>query len=85
MRQVHLIHAELFDYVAARGYHVRPGELGENVTTSGIDLLGLSRGTHLQLDEAAVVEVTGLRNPCNQINGLRDGLMKDLIYVDSAR
>jgi len=85
LRQVHLIHAELLDYAAARGYRIKAGELGENVTTAGVDLLGLSRGTHLQLGDEAVVEVTGLRNPCNQINGLQDGLMKEFIYVDSAR
>ena len=82
--QVHLIHAELFDYAAAWGYRVEPGELGENVTTTGVDLLGLSRGTRLQLGDEAVVEVTGLRNPCNQINGRWNGLMKELVYVDPA-
>ncbi|BBZ04456.1 MOSC domain-containing protein [Mycolicibacterium chitae] len=83
LRQVHLIHAELFDYAAEHGYRVSPGDLGENVTTSGVDLLGLSRGTRLQLGDEAVVEVTGLRNPCNQINGLHDGLMQKFIEVDA--
>lgn len=82
LRQVHLIHSELFARVAARGHVVEPGALGENVTTAGIDLLGLSRGTRLALGEDAVVEVTGLRNPCTQINGLSPGLMKELVYVD---
>jgi MOSC domain-containing protein YiiM len=76
------MHSELFDQVAERGHTVRPGELGENVTTAGIDLLGLSRGTLLELGDEAVVEVTGLRNPCAQINGLSDGLMRELVYVD---
>jgi len=84
LRQVHLIHAELFDDVAARGHEVTPGELGENITTAGIDLLGLSRGTRLEIGEDAVIEVTGLRNPCAQINGLSEGLMKELVYLDDA-
>jgi MOSC domain-containing protein YiiM len=82
LRQVHLIHAELFDEMAARGHDIEPGGLGENVTTSGVDLLALSRGTRLELGSEAVVEVTGLRNPCTQINGLSDGLMKELVHVD---
>ena len=68
LRQVHLIHAELIDELAAKGFMVAPGELGENVTSRGIDLLGLSRGTRLRLGEAAVIEITGLRNPCRQID-----------------
>ena len=84
LRQVHLIHSELFAQVAGSGHLVRPGELGENVTTAGIDLLALSRGTRLELGDEAVVEITGLRNPCNQINGLSDGLMKELVHVDEA-
>lgn len=82
LRQVHLMHVELFDEVARRGHEVAPGELGENVTTSGIDLLSLPRGARLTLGDEAVIEVTGLRNPCTQINGLSAGLMKELIHVD---
>ncbi|MDW4571274.1 MOSC domain-containing protein [Microbacterium sp. M3] len=84
LRQVHLIHAELLEEMAGRGHEVTPGALGENVTTAGIDLLGLSRGTRLALGDDAVVEITGLRNPCAQINGLSEGLMKELVYVDDA-
>ncbi len=84
LRQVHLIHAELFDEVAGRGHAVRPGELGENITTAGVDLLGLSRGTRLAIGDDAVIEITGLRNPCAQINGLSEGLMKELVHVDEA-
>lgn len=84
LRQVHLIHAELFDLAAHRGHTVAPGELGENITTVGIDLLGLPRGAHVHLGEEAVVEITGLRNPCSQINGLSAGLMKEFVYVDAA-
>jgi MOSC domain-containing protein YiiM len=68
LRQVHLIHGELLDELAAKGFAVAPGALGENVTTRGIDLLGLSRGTRLRLGADAVIEVTGLRNPCWQID-----------------
>ncbi|MBS0481164.1 MAG: MOSC domain-containing protein [Proteobacteria bacterium] len=75
LRQVHLIHAELFDELAGAGFTVGPAELGENVTTRGIDLLGLARGTRLRLGHEALIEVTGLRNPCKQIDGLAPGLM----------
>jgi len=79
LRQVHLIHAELFDELAGKGFIVSPGQLGENVTTAGIDLLGLSAGTRLRLGDAALIEVTGLRNPCHQINGIAPGLMEALL------
>lgn len=81
LRQVHLMHAELFDHLAEHGFHVAPGGLGENVTTSGLDLLGLPVGTRLRFGDTTVVTVTGLRNPCHQINGLADGLMKQLVSV----
>ena len=75
LRQVHLIHAELFDELSAKGFAVEPGQLGENITTRGIDLLGLSRGTRLRLGSDALIEITGLRNPCRQLNGLAPGLI----------
>ena len=68
LRQVHLIHAELFEELAGGGFTVGPGDLGENVTTRGIELLALPRGTRLRLGEAALIELTGLRNPCRQID-----------------
>jgi len=68
LRQVHLIHAELFDELGDAGFAVAPGELGENVTTAGLDLLALPRGARLRLGETALVELTGLRNPCRQID-----------------
>ena len=74
--QVHLIHEELFAELAAEGLAVAAGEMGENVTTRGLDLLGLGRNTLLHLGKSAVVRVTGLREPCSQMNGLRAGLMK---------
>src|SRR6202034_4158641 len=64
LRQVHLIHAELHDELEAAGFEIAPGEMGENVTTRGIDLLALPVGARLHLGDTAVVEVTGLRNPC---------------------
>jgi MOSC domain-containing protein YiiM len=75
LRQVHLIHAELFDELAARGLAIGPGAMGENVTTRGIDLLGLGTGARLRLGADAVVELTGLRNPCDQLEGVARGLM----------
>jgi MOSC domain-containing protein YiiM len=83
LRQVHLIHAELFDEVGDAGYTVAPGQLGENVTTRGLDLLGLPTGTRLRLGEHAVVEVTGLRNPCLQINGFQNGLLQQVLDRDA--
>lgn len=75
LRQVHLIHAELHDELRTAGFDIVPGAMGENVTTRGVDLLALPVGTLLRLGGEAVVEVTGLRNPCNQLNGLCPGLM----------
>ncbi|GHH83494.1 MOSC domain-containing protein [Streptomyces sulfonofaciens] len=84
LRQVHLIHEELFAEVAGAGFTVAPGELGENVTTRGIDLLGLPAGTLLGLGPDAVVEVTGLRNPCAQIDRFQDGLLKQVVGRDES-
>ncbi|KGM34505.1 MOSC domain-containing protein [Inquilinus limosus] len=84
LRQVHLIQGELHDELAAAGFIVRPGDLGENVTTRGIDLLGLPTGAKLRLGTEAVVEVTGLRNPCSQIDGFRQGLLKLVVGRDEA-
>src|SRR5271155_168686 len=83
LRQVHLIHAELHDELEAAGFRLGPGVMGENVTTRGIDLLGLPTGTRLRLGADAVVEVTGLRNPCYQLNGLQPGLMKATLDRDA--
>ncbi len=82
LRQVHLIHAELFDEVAAHGYTVHSGDLGENVTTLGVGLLALPVGTRLVLGGEAVVEITGLRNPCRQIDRFRHGLLKEMLGRD---
>src|SRR5262245_55112072 len=84
LRQVHLLHAELHAELAAAGFAVTPGEMGENVTTRGVDLLALPVGTRLRLGEAAVVELTGLRNPCAQLNALQPGLMAACLDRDGA-
>jgi MOSC domain-containing protein YiiM len=75
LRQVHLIHAELHDELRDAGFAVSAGQMGENITTRGVDLLGLPVGTRLLLGDTATVEVTGLRNPCAQLNGIAPGLM----------
>lgn len=84
LRQVHLIQQELFDELRAEGFDVAPGDLGENVTTRGLDLLALPTGTLLHLGDEAVVEVTGLRNPCRQIDAFRTGLLKRVVGRDEA-
>jgi MOSC domain-containing protein YiiM len=83
LRQVHLIHVELFSELRARGFTVKPGDLGENITTSGIDLLALPTGARLHLGAGAMVEITGLRNPCIQIDKFRKGLMAATLDRDS--
>jgi MOSC domain-containing protein YiiM len=75
LRQVHLVHAELHEELQMAGFMVSAGQMGENITTHGVDLLGLPAGTRLCLGSAAVVEVTGLRNPCAQLDRIQPGLM----------
>lgn len=82
LRQVHLIHAELFEELAASAFAVSPGDLGENISTRGIPLLTLPRGTQLRIGPSAVVELTGLRNPCVQIDRFQPGLMKAVLDRD---
>jgi MOSC domain-containing protein YiiM len=82
LRQVHLIHSELFDELRDAGFHVQPGQLGENITTRGIDLLGLPAGTGLAIGETAVIEITGLRNPCTQIDDFQSGLLRAVLDHD---
>jgi MOSC domain-containing protein YiiM len=82
LRQVHLIHAELFEELRARGFSVGAGEIGENITTRGLDILGLPRGTRLHIGAEAVVEITGLRNPCVQIDRFQSGLMSAVLDRD---
>lgn len=82
LRQVHLIHAELHEELRQQGFNVAPGELGENITTAGVDVLNLPRDTVLQLGTEAAVQVTGLRNPCSQIDELQGGLLKAVLCRD---
>lgn len=82
LRQVHLIHGELHDELRARGFDIGPGEMGENITTRGVELLALPAGARLRLGDEAVVEVTGLCNPCAQLDGVRPGLLKAVLDPD---
>jgi hypothetical protein len=82
LRQVHLIHSELHDEMNAKGFTVSAGQLGENITTRGVDLLNLPRGTRLHLGDSAIVELTGLRDPCVQIENFQDGLLKVCVDKD---
>jgi MOSC domain-containing protein YiiM len=84
LRQVHLIASELFEVLAAAGHEVAPGELGENITTGGVDIHDLAAGSVLRLGETALVAVTGLRNPCAQIEAFQPGLLKRVSYRDGA-
>jgi MOSC domain-containing protein YiiM len=84
LRQVHLVHSELFADLAERGFVVAPGDIGENVTTAGVPLLDLPTGTLVRLGADAVVELTGLRNPCVQLDRFQSGLMSALLHRDAA-
>ena len=79
LRQVHLIHSELFEELLPKGYEVRPGQMGENIATRGIDLLALPVGARLRVGDTAVLELTGLRNPCRQIDAFKPGLMSAVL------
>jgi MOSC domain-containing protein YiiM len=79
LRQVHLIHVELLDELRLGGYEIAAGDLGENITTTGIDLLALPKGSLLKLGASAVIEITGLRNPCQQIEAFREGLLSRVL------
>jgi MOSC domain-containing protein YiiM len=79
LRQVHLIQAELFEELHTAGHRVLPGQLGENVTTTGLDLLALPAGTVLLLGDTAEVQLTGLRNPCRQIEAFQPGLLQQVL------
>ena len=84
LRQVHLIHAELHDELRERGFDLAAGQMGENITTRGIDLLGLPAGTRLHIGASVVVETSGLRHPCGQLNKIQPGLMKATLARDAA-
>ncbi|WP_407673073.1 MOSC domain-containing protein [Paenibacillus alkalitolerans] len=82
LRQVHLIHSELHDELRTKGFNVSAGQMGENITTRGIELLKLPRGTRLHIGNTAIVEVTGLRNPCKQLDDFQTGLMSAVLETD---
>ena len=84
LRQLHLLHAEIFEELAPQGFALNPGDIGENVTTRGLDLLGLATGTRLCLGREAIIEITGLRNPCAQLDHFRPGLMAAMLGRDAA-
>jgi MOSC domain-containing protein YiiM len=84
LRQLHLLHAEIFEELAPQGFALNPGDIGENVTTRGLDLLGLGTGTRLCLGREAIIEITGLRNPCAQLDHFRAGLMAAMLGRDAA-
>ncbi len=83
LRQLHLLHEELLDELRAKGFRVSPGVMGENITTRGVDLLGLPQGALLQLGQTAVVRVTGLRNPCAQLDHYQAGLTAAVLARDA--
>lgn len=83
LRQVHLIHSELLQELEVNGFSIRPGNLGENILTEGLDLLSLPRGTLLHIGDTAVIKVTGLRNPCHQIEAFKEGLLGAVLTKDA--
>ena len=83
LRQIHLLHQELLTWLDSIGLPVKPGEMGENVTTYGLDILSLSRGAKLQIGAQAVIEITGLRDPCGQIESFMPGLLAAVMHRDS--
>ena len=84
LRQVHLIHKELFADLLAKGFEVHPGDMGENITTEGIDLLSLPKNTILKVGQEAKILITGLRNPCVQLDKFQKGLMKAVLDKDKS-
>lgn len=82
LRQVHLIHSELFDELKEKGFDIKAGEIGENITTEGIELLSLPKDTVLHIGETVQVQITGLRNPCKQLDALKKGLMQAVLDKD---
>ncbi len=82
LRQVHPIHLELLSELAHKGFDIIPGQMGENITTKGIDLLSLPKNTVLSIGNTSKIKITGLRNPCHQLNGIQEGLMKAVLDKD---
>ena len=84
LRQVHLLHGELLGELATQGFVIGPGDIGENILTRGLDLLTLPTGTVLRIGAAAELRVTGLRNPCLQLDRFRPNLMAATLGRDAA-
>jgi len=84
LRQVHLVHEEIFSELAEQGFTVGPGDIGENIVTKGIVLLNLPLGTQLQFESGALVELTGLRDPCRKLNKIQEGLIHKFVYKNEA-
>jgi len=82
LRQVHLLHSELFEELSEKGFTVNAGQLGENITTAGIDLLALPKDTRIYIGDTVIIQVTGLRNPCAQIEGFQTGLLNAVLDRD---
>lgn len=83
LRQVHLIHRELLTELQTQGFEVKPGQMGENILTEGINLLKLPQNTTLHIGQDVIIRITGLRNPCKQLNGIKTGLMKAVLDRDN--
>ncbi len=83
LRQVHLMHAELFEELENKGFKtINPGQMGENITTSGLDILSLPRNTILAIGSSVQIQITGLRDPCDQFNDIQEGVLNALIFKD---
>ena len=80
LRQVHLVHEEIFEELSEQGFTVKPGDIGENIVTRGVDLLNLPLGTKLEFPSGAIIELTGLRDPCKKLNKIQDGLIHKFVY-----
>ena len=83
LRQVHLVHEEIFEELAEQGFTVVPGDIGENIVTRGVDLLSLPLGTKLEFPSGAVIELTGLRDPCKKLNKIQEGLIHKFVYKNN--
>ena len=73
---------EILSELNDKGFSVIPGELGENITTQGIDLLSLPQGCQLHIGKTTIIELTALRNPCVQIENFQTGMLKEVISKD---
>ncbi|MDE0771993.1 MAG: MOSC domain-containing protein [Salibacteraceae bacterium] len=82
LRQVHLVHSELFDELKTKGFNLQAGEIGENITTKGVELLALPRNSILTIGANVKIKITGLRNPCSQLNAIKKGLLKAVLDKD---